>query len=424
MKLEVYKFGGASIVDVGRMRDVAKIIAKSTVTKLVVIISAMGKTTNALEEVWQNFKDPEKYKPLLAAIVEKHQDIARALCPEAGDLDDEILRLSDLSALDHESGSDYLYDQVVSIGELLSSTIIYHYLKAKGTKVKWLDARRAIQTNNTYRDAKLDWKGTESKIKNAVTSLNSEHDVIVSQGFIGSDAEGYTTTLGREGSDYSAAIFAYVLDADRLTIWKDVMGILTADPRRFDNVVKMDRLSYRESIEMAYYGAKVIHPKTIKPLQNKQIPLYVKSFADPGAPGTLISSEIELTYPPIVVIETDQTLLHFATKDFSFIAEEHLAQLFSALDQNRIKVNMMKNTAISFTVCVTNAKRRIERLLSALQEEFGITTDLNLELISIRHYTEEIIDELKKGKVVLMEERAPDTVQLVVKEMPLMKRKG
>ena len=418
MKIGVHKFGGASIESVERIKNVANIIINAAAEKNVVIISAMGKTTNALEDVWESRENPITFKEKLATILQQHQTIARELCPINETLQNELAEIVEGIDIDLNTDSDVLYDQIVSIGELMSTTMVNSYLKSLGVNSAWLDARKVIHTSAIPREGKVLWEQTQNDIYNNVGNLCKSFDVIISQGFIASSPEGITTTLGREGSDYTAAIFAYSLDAAELTIWKDVKGILTADPRKFDNVVKIDRLSYRESIEMTYYGAKVIHPKTIKPLQNKQIPLLVKSFIDPSEPGTLISSEIEMTYPPIVVIETNQTLIHFSTKDFSFIAVEHLAELFTALDLNRLKVNLMKNTAISFSICVTNAKERINQLVQSLENEYGITIDSDLELITIRHASEDIIRELKKDKVVVLEERAADTVQMVVKNMP------
>ena len=420
----IYKFGGASIANVDRMKNVSEIIKSTGSEKKVVVISAMGKTTNALEEVWKSRSNRPKANQALESILELHLEVVQNLGIEDSTISNDLKKLANLSHIDLDQNKHFVYDQIVSIGELLSTTIMNYYANSYGVKSCWLDARRVVRTNSTYRDGKVDWEYTNQKIREEVTELLKENDVVITQGFIGSDAQGYTTTLGREGSDYTAAIFAYCLDAQELSIWKDVKGILTADPRKFDNVVKIDRLTYKESIEMTYYGAKVIHPKTIKPLQNKQIPLFVKSFLYPELPGTMISSEIELTYPPIVVIEENQALIHFSTKDFSFIAEEHLAQLFSALDSNRLKVNLMKNTAISFTVCVTNAEDRITNLIENLSQEYRIMVDPNLELITIRHPSEEIIASLKKEKVVLMEERAPETVQVIVKDAPLMTRKN
>lgn len=420
----IYKFGGASIADVDRIKNVTEIIKSSGSEKKVVVISAMGKTTNALEEVWKMRNNRSKANQALESILELHLEVIQNLGIKDQSISNNLKKLADLSQIDLDQNKHFVYDQIVSIGELLSTTVMNFYANSYGITSCWLDARRVVRTNSTYRDGKVDWEYTIQKIREEVTELMKENDVVITQGFIGSDAQGYTTTLGREGSDYTAAIFAYCLDAKELSIWKDVKGILTADPRKFDNVVKIDRLTYKESIEMTYYGAKVIHPKTIKPLQNKQIPLFVKSFLHPELPGTMISSEIELTYPPIVVIEENQALIHFSTKDFSFIAEEHLAQLFSALDSNRLKVNLMKNTAISFTVCVTNAEDRITNLIENLSQEYRIMVDPNLELITIRHPSEEIITSLKKEKVVLMEERAPETVQVIVKDAPLMIRKN
>ncbi len=254
-------------------------------------------------------------------------------------------------------------------------------------------------------------------------SLHEKANFILSQGFIGSTSENFTTTLGREGSDYSAAIFSHCLDAEGMYIWKDVPGVLNADPRLFEHVIKLDRLSYREAIEMTYYGASVIHPKTIKPLQNKNIPLYVKSFLDPTAPGTEISSDNEETYPPIVVVEKNQCLLHISTKDYSFVAEHHMARLFGLLAAQRIFVNSMQNTAISFTICVPNMEDRIEKFIQQVSDEFKVKKEANLELVTLRHYNDETINNLKKGKVVLFEERIRNTMQLVMRNVPAIERR-
>jgi aspartate kinase len=288
--------------------------------------------------------------------------------------------------------------------------------------VEWLDARALIKTDSTYREAKVDWLETCALLQQKIDKTTGK-DVYIIQGFIASDKEGFTTTLGREGSDFSAAILSYCLDVELMAIWKDVPGVLTADPRLFENVAKIDRLSYKEAIEMTYYGAKVIHPKTIKPLQNKNIPLWVKPFHNPNGLGTLISGEIELTYPPMIVIESNQALIHISTKDFSFVGEDHLSKLFDLFNHHRIRVNMMRNTAISFTVCTNNMQSRINSLNETLENEFNIVVDYNLELITVRHYTNDLIEKLKKGKIILFEERLRNTIQIVVKDVPDMIRK-
>jgi len=317
---------------------------------------------------------------------------------------------------------DYMYDQIVSIGEMVSSKIVSAYLNTQNLVSQWLDARDAILTDNTYREGRVDWEETQKRMKNNVLPLLSGKAFVITQGFIGGTSENFTTTLGREGSDFSAAIFSYCLDAASMSIWKDVPGILTGDPRLFKNVSKIDRLSYKEAIEMTYYGAKVIHPKTIKPLQNKNITLFVKSFIDPEGAGTEISSEIETSYPPVVVVESNQALLQISTKDFSFVAEHHLSHLFSLFADYRIKVNMMQNMAISFSVCVTDVPSRIDQLMNKIEEDFKVVKEPGLELMTIRHSQKGILKELKKGKIIILEERIGQTIQMVVKEIPNMER--
>jgi len=306
---------------------------------------------------------------------------------------------------------------------LLSSKILIHYLQYLKISSKWLDVRDVILTDNTYRDARIQWDTTQSNAKNKIIPMLETANHIVTQGFIGTTSENFTTTLGREGSDYTAAILSYCLDADSMHIWKDVPGVLTGDPRIFDEVIKMPRISYNEAIEMTYYGAKVIHPKTIKPLQNKQIPLFVRPFLDPSSEGTVISDEKEMSYPPVIVIEHDQTLLHISTNDFSFVAEHHLSMIFALLAKHRLKVNMMRNTAISFSVCVNNIPDRIKKFEKELGTEFKMIQDNDLELVTIRHYNEDILQDMKKNKLILFEEKLQDTVQMVVRNLPKMKRK-
>lgn len=286
-----------------------------------------------------------------------------------------------------------------------------------------MDVRDVIITDNTYRDARIQWDITQKNAVAKILPTLKTVNHIVTQGFIGSTSENFTTTLGREGSDYTAAIISYCLDAESMHIWKDVPGVLTGDPRIFDEVIKLPRLSYKEAIEMTYYGAKVIHPKTIKPIQNKQIPLYVRPFLDPSSEGTIISNEKELSYPPVIVIEPDQVLLHISTNDFSFVAEHHLSMIFSLLAKYRLKVNMMRNTAISFSVCINNIPDRIKKFEKELGSEFKLISDNDLELITIRHFNEDILKDMKKNKLILFEERLQDTVQIVVKNLPKMKRK-
>jgi aspartate kinase len=317
-----------------------------------------------------------------------------------------------------------MYDQLIPTGELVSSTIVAAYFNKMGLKTQWVDARDVIATDDIYREAWVQWDETKANVANKVRPLLEKDSMVLTQGFIGSTKENYTTTLGREGSDYTAAILSFCLDAEDMTIWKDVPGVLTADPRLFDNVTKLDRLSYREAIEMTYYGAKVIHPKTIKPLQNKSIPLYVKSFINPENDGTFIGPDVEDHYPPMVAIERNQALLNISTRDFSFVAEHHMRYLFNQIAEHRLQVNLMQNTAISFAICVNHIDDRIFRFAKSIEKEFKVVMDYEgLELITVRHYTPQVIEMLRNGKIIMVEERTKNTIQMVAKEVPLMKRK-
>lgn len=426
--MKVFKFGGASLKDAEGVKNVASILQKYQKEQLVIVVSAMGKTTNALEEVVAaHARQTGKASELYEALKEKHYAIMRDLFePE-----DEAFAVVNDTFVEGEwvleekpaDNYDYMYDQIVCVGELVSSKILSAYLNKAGLAATWLDARDVVATDNTYREGWVIWEKTKANAQKNVLPLFSGSNFIVTQGFIGSTSENFTTTLGREGSDYSASIFSHCLDAESMSIWKDVPGVLNADPRLFDHVVKLDRLSYKEAIEMTYYGASVIHPKTIKPLQNKSIPLYVKCFLDPEAAGTEISSDTEDTYPPIVMVEKNQALLHISTNDYSFVAEHHMARLFNKLADLRIFVNMMQNTAISFTICVLNAPDRIDKFVKAVSDEFKVKSEEGLELITIRHFTQETIENLKKGKVVLFEERIRNTMQMVVKNVPPIERK-
>ncbi len=431
-KYIVYKFGGASVKDADAINNVANIIEAQNGHNLVVVISAMGKTTNALEEIvrWA-LEDKPKAKEALHMLQAATDKVI-------GDLDlkpdDYLTRMEEvftkvqnfIDQLDQKKSTyDYTYDQIVVIGELISTLIVSSFLTQKRQlKLHWQDAREIIRTNSTHREGQVNWNETSWLFQKTVIPAFDQNDLLITQGFIASDDLHNSVTLGREGSDYTAAICSYCLDAEYMTIWKDVPGVLTADPKLFENVSLIDRLSYLEAIEMTYYGAKVIHPKTIKPLQNKNIPLKVKCFSDPEAVGTLISGLSEMQYPPVIVVEKNQRLLSIHTRDLSFVAEHHLSRIFTLFDKHRIRVNLMRNTAISFTVCITDNPNRINRLLEEIQEEFDIEDERDLELITIRHYQDAVVEEMKLGKIVLFEERIPKTVQLVLKEIPVLKRKN
>lgn len=423
----VYKFGGASIKDVEGIRNVAGILKQHTGKKIVVVISASGKTTNHLEVVMNaHFNQTDGIEAALAVVKDHHKMLMDGLFSPHDAIYDEVAALyseiSWITAQPRSKDYDFIYDQLVSLGELLSTRIVAAYLNRSGLHTQWIDARSIIRTDDTYRESQIDWDVTQENIDTSVKPNLEQGAFVLTQGFIGSTADGYTTTLGREGSDFTAAILSFCLDAEKMIIWKDVEGVLTGDPRLFKNVQKLPWLSYKEAIEMTYYGASVIHPKTIKPLQNKNIPLYVQSFLQPDIDGTYIGPDVEEHYPPIVILDRNQTLLHIATRDFSFVVEHHMARLFKVFADLRIFINMMRNTAISFTVCVPNIPDRIQRLKEILEDEYSVTVEEDLELLTIRHYEEEVLKSMTKGKIILMEERLRNTVQLVIKDIPLIER--
>ena len=427
--LKIFKFGGSSLRDAANIANVASILRSYAGKPILIVVSAMGKTTNALEEVVaaQAARNGQAFD-LLNSIKEQHYRIMAGLF-EQGDevyaaVNDQFVAVEWVLEEEPHENYDYMYDQIVCVGELVSSTIVAAYLNKLGLPTSWLDARDVILTDNIYREGWVQWEETVDRAKTKAQPLLEKGGFVLTQGFIGSTDANETTTLGREGSDYTAAIFSFCLDAEDMTIWKDVPGVLTADPRLFDNIVKLDRLSYREAIEMTYYGAKVIHPKTIKPLQNKSIPLYVKSFIEPQGEGTLISSDVEDLYPPMVAVERNQALVYISTRDFSFVAEHHISVLFNHIADLRLQVNMMQNTAISFAVCVNDIDDKVDRFAKSIQKEFKVMIDRNLELISVRHAQPAVLENLRKGKILLMEERTKDTVQMVVKNVQVLDWKG
>jgi aspartate kinase len=423
--LKVFKFGGSSLRDAANIKNVASILQAYKGKPLLVVVSAMGKTTNALEEVVAaHAAQNGQALALLNGIKEKHYQMMLELFDPTDEafasVNDQFVSVEWVLEEDPHPNYDYMYDQIIGVGELVSSVIIAAFLNKMDMPTHWLDARDVILTDDIYREGWVQWDETVERARAKALPLLEKGGFVLTQGFIGSTTENATTTLGREGSDYTAAIFSFCLDADDMTIWKDVPGVLTADPRIFDNVAKLDRLSYREAIEMTYYGAKVIHPKTIKPLQNKSIPLYVKSFIDPKGEGTLISSDVEDNYPPMVAVERNQALVYISTRDFSFVAEHHMSVLFNRIADLRLQVNMMQNTAISFAVCVNDIDDKVDRFAEMMQKEFKVLIDRNLELITVRHAQNEVLDNLRKGKILLMEERTKDTVQFVVKNVQVL----
>ncbi|NNF23011.1 MAG: aspartate kinase [Saprospiraceae bacterium] len=430
MKYKVFKFGGASVKDAEHIKNVLSIIRSYDSEKILVVISALGKTTNALESKLPSIaQNPEESHIILKELIEDHLDIGRALNLDAESLANTFRKLTDemITSIvkNGNKGSDFIYDQIISLGELFSTKLIENYMSSCGVLSVWQDVRELFQTDNVYKRAKMNMPESGLSVLNVIPDLFSEKDIIITQGFIARSAEGFTTTLGREGSDYTAALFAYFLDAGELTIWKDVPGILTADPKRFENVEKLDRMSYREAIEMTYYGAKVIHPKTIQPIQNKGIRLMVNSYLNPGEVGTIISGQGLPNYPPIVVIEDKVCLLQISSNDFSFIQEDHLSHIFNKLNESKIKLLTMRNSAISFTLCVKDpGHKRLNALIDNLGDYFTIDVFDGLQLITVRHFQENLIKNLTKNKVVLFEEILKNTIQLVVKPSLELKEKS
>ena len=420
--MKVFKFGGASIKDAAGVKNVANILNLYKGESLIVVISALGKTTNLMEEILRGyFEKKANLNELLLQLKKTHFQIASDL-DENGlvlnhVLEDLFEQLEERLQEDPSDNFDYEYDKIVSFGEILSTNLISAYLNMIGIKNKWLDARKLIKTDHTFREGKVDWEKSVSIIREKVTRLKEtkESNILITQGFISGTSENITTTLGREGSDYSAAILAFAIDAESVTIWKDVPGLLNADPRFFPEAVKLDEISYEEAIELSYYGATIIHPKTIKPLQNKNIPLYVKSFCNPQAPGSLITGITPKIELPSYIFKRDQILITVFPKDFSFIAVDNLNEIFSIFSKYKLKINLMQNSALSFSVCADNRKERINPVLEELSQKYIIKYNDDVELITIRHYTDEIIDKVVKKRKIYVEQKNRATIQVVVR---------
>ncbi|PWK80069.1 aspartate kinase [Mucilaginibacter oryzae] len=416
----VFKFGGASVKDAAGVANLANVVKQYTGKQLLIVVSAMGKTTNALEKLTKAYmeQDEEMYV-IFDEIKAYHYNIMSELFEPGHPVFDEVANTFvevDWAIEDEPHDSyDFVYDQIVSIGELVSTRIVAAYLNKEGIKSKWLDVRGYIHTDNTYREGIVDWDKTKVGISKEIPTL-LEKTIVVTQGFLGGTSENFTTTLGREGSDYTASIFAACLGAESVTTWKDVPGILNADPKHFADTIKFDELSYTEAIEMTYYGASVIHPKTIKPLQNAKIPLLVKPFTDPSAPGTVIKEDGQNSFTkPVIIVKQNQVLLSVSAKDYSFITENHLSDVFRLFAQNHVKVNVMQTSALSFSVCFDLNEERFEKLLSGLKQDFKVKYNHRLTLITTRHYADDTIAELTHGKTVLLEQVSRNTAQVVVK---------
>lgn len=419
--MKVFKFGGASVKDATAIKNVWSILLRNEKQKLVVVISAMGKTTNLLEELVNALFERNKrdFLDIITKLNDFHLAIVKGLFMEKNhkiylELEDLIHSLTSKFDEQIPENYDFEYDQIVSFGEVLSTKILSAFLRDQGLNVKWADARNLIRTNNKYREAEVDWKRTEELITSNFLPAFSDVDIQITQGFIGHTSEAMTTTLGREGSDFTAGIFAFCLNAKSVTIWKDVPGMLNADPKFFENTIKLEQISFNEAMELSYYGASVIHPKTVKPLQNKNIPLYVKSFLDPDSSGTVIQESQDLDHLiPSFIFKFDQLLLSFKTRDFSFIMENHLSDIFSRLSNLGAKINLMQNSALSFSVLLDREKIDLAKLLAVFQNDYEVRFNDRVELVTIRHYDEKTIELVTKKKELILEQKTRQTIRIV-----------
>lgn len=420
--MRVFKFGGASINSLDRIRQLTGLLRLFPDDNKVVVVSAMGKTTNALEKVVAAFYNNrrEEAVELFSLIKKQHLDTAKyLLVTSAAETD---IRLSHLftevewTLHGEPSGAfDYYYDQIVCVGELLSTTIISAYLNEQGIRNTWVDVRDVFRTDDQFRSAGIDWEVTGKHVNEKILPLLDDCGLIVTQGFIGATDENESTTLGREGSDYSAAVFGNLLNASDVTIWKDVEGIMNGDPKTFPGAVVIPELNYDEIIEMAYYGAQVIHPKTIKPLENKAIPLLVKCFMDPALPGTVIHHQSVRNLPPVVIHKHSQALLHLHSRDFSFIGENEVSRVYRFLAEKNIPVNLLQTGAVTIMVCTDDKEDKVTQLAEALAPVFDVMVERQLSLLTIRHYTGLIIEEMTKGKTMVLRQQSPHTVQFLMK---------
>ena len=420
--MNVFKFGGASINTTERIQNTAKIIGDHAPKKLLLVVSAMGKTTNALEKVTEAFFENRKEDALnlFEQVKQNHLNVVKYLLVVNWQAAENQLKefFTEIEWMLHDKpvrNYDYYYDQIVCCGELFSTCIVSHYLNEQHVKVKWIDVRDIVRTDNNFRDATVDFEYTAGKINNEIVPLFAEYDVVITQGFIGATDENESTTLGREGSDYSAAIFANILNAEGLTIWKDVEAVMNADPGKFKDAVKIPLLSYTEVIEMAYYGAQVIHPKTIKPLQNKNIPLYVKSFLDTALPGTVINAEKAQVLPPVIVLKENQAMLHFRSRDFSFIEGKPVEELHNIFKKVKLQPNLSQNTAISLMCCFDGHAEKTAEIAAEASLLFDVEVERNLSLLTIRHYDDATNKKLTEGKNIILEQRTPETMQAVIR---------
>jgi aspartate kinase len=417
--MRVFKFGGASVKDAAGIKNVYDVLQQVGYEDVLVIVSAMGKTTNALEDVIKNYfdKSPE-LNSSVQEVKKYHNQILLDLFEDETNevfsaVNDQFADLEYFLAHNKSPNYNFVYDQIVSYGELISTTVLSHFMSFKGIQTQWLDVRNFVKTDSTYRDAEVDWELTQKNIAN-----NIKRKILnITQGFLGSDENNFTTTLGREGSDYTAAIFAYCLNAESVTIWKDVPGVMNADPRYFENASLLNQISYREAIELAFYGASVIHPKTLQPLQKKEIPLYVKSFINPLLKGTAVSKGVDLEpYLPCFIVKRNQLLISLSSIDFSFIMEENISEIFGLFHQFKLKVNLIQNSAISFSVCVEDKFGNFNELNAILSKKFKVDFTENVTLYTIRHFNENAAQTVEENKTVLLKQVSRETMQIVTKE--------
>jgi len=414
--MEIFKFGGASVKDAASVKNVARVLQTTGFQDKVIVVSAMGKMTNAFEVVVAKYlRGLSIPQTELSALKNYHLEIVSELfgsehSPVSEKINELFSELENFMAHNKSTQYDFVYDQIVSFGELVSSNILSAYLLKKGMSHELLDARRLIKTDSTYRDATVMWPETQEKISGKVSPGKS----YITQGFIAADANNFSTTLGREGSDYTAAILAYCLNAEKVTIWKDVPGVLNGDPREFEKPQLLKQISYEEAIELAFFGASVIHPKTLQPLQRKEIPLYVKSFIDPSGEGTSVRKGQPLIPEiPCFIVKKDQVLISLSTLDFSFMVEENISEIFRLFHQYQMKVDLIQNSAISFSVCLDNKFNNLEKLIQHLKARFKVSFIQGVSLYTIRHFNEEALKSLEKDKEILLKQVMQNTVQLV-----------
>lgn len=424
MSYKIYKFGGASVKDADGIKNLQHILSlHKGDEKLIVVISAMGKTTNLMEQILDAWYYNKEALPQLCQTLKiNHYQVAYDLGSNSAEIITQLNRFFDklmqILSEGHSENYDFDYDRIVSFGEYLSTTIISVFLNQMGVNNHWVDACKIIRTDNTYREGRINWEVTSQEVRKQVESIynsDTSNPIIITQGFIAGTSEKLRTTLGREGSDYTAAIIAYSLDANDVTIWKDVPGLLNADPKLFPDAIKLDAIPYREAIELSYYGASVIHPKTLKPLRDKQIPLYVKSFYQPEEPGSIIKMMKEQTKIPSFIVKKDQILLTIFPKDFSFIGAENLTEIFQIFAANRFKINLMQSSALSFSVCIDNKPQRFQSLKNALSKSYNIKYNDKVELITIRHYNKESIKKVLQNRTPILEQKSRTTLQLIIK---------